>query len=176
METIPISECVKIGYLQKPHGIQGGMILNFQEKYEDSIAASSVFFIEIDGLLVPFFISEEGVRFRSGNTVFLKFDWVDSGDAAREICGCSVFLKRDEIIQLEEESAKDGLKGFLVFDSAIGEVGQVKEVDDFSGNIVLTIDHKGSELLIPFNEKLIDSIDKKGRNIHLNLPEGLIES
>ena len=53
METIPKSECEKIGYLKKTHGVRGELVLEFEPQFEVSIENANRFFVEIDGLLVP---------------------------------------------------------------------------------------------------------------------------
>ena len=39
----------------------------------------------------------------------------------------------------------------------------------------MVIDFKGTELLIPFVENYIKSIDNKKKEIHLHTPDGLID-
>ena len=40
---------------------------------------------------------------------------------------------------------------------------------------LMVIDFKGTELLIPFVENYIESIDNKKKEIHLHTPDGLID-
>ena len=97
METIPKDECQKIGYLQKPHGIQGEVVLQLEPGYAASVEEEPIFFLEIDGLLVPYFLQAKGVRFRSSETVLLHFDWIEDDIQARKICGLSVYLKQEDM-------------------------------------------------------------------------------
>ncbi len=175
MEVIPINTCTKIGYLQKLHSIHGELVLNFEPKYEDSIHDASTFFVEQDGLLVPFFIEENGIRFRSNKTANLKFEWVDSEKAAKLISGSSVYLKTDEIKIPNGIFSIDEYKDFMVVDAELGEVGTIDEINDYGGNIVLSILRDGDEILVPFNEELLISIDHKKQQIILDLPSGLID-
>ena len=97
METIPKSDCRKIGYIRKTHGVQGEVALEYEPELEESVAQAERFFLEIDGLLVPFFISEDGLRFKSAKTALLQFNWVDGENQARRLVGCPVYLYNIEI-------------------------------------------------------------------------------
>jgi len=175
METIPKSDCEKIGFIRKTHGIHGEVVLEFEEQFEYSVEDAECFFIELEGLLVPFFITEEGLRFRSGKSAIVKLDWVDTEIYAKRLVGKEVYLYKEEIIDMPEEN-ESLLKGFRLFDKKTGELGIIEEVEDYSGNIVLTVNYKGIELLIPYNDEILIDLDEKQKIITLELPEGLIDS
>ncbi len=58
-------------------------------------------FLEIDGLLVPFFLREEGLRFRSAEVALVHFDWVEDEEQARKLCGSSVYIQQEDWIKEE---------------------------------------------------------------------------
>lgn len=175
METIPKSDCLQIGYLQKPHGIKGEVSLQFEPEYEASLDEMPTLFLEIDGLLVPFFLREEGLRFRSSETALLHFDWVDDEQQARKICGCPVYISREDWINEEEEMTLHMLVGFSFFDAQKGKIGPIVQVDDYSGNLILSIDYQGQEVLIPFSEDFLIRFDEDRKEIEFDCPEGLFD-
>ena len=174
METIPVSTCIKIGNLRKPHGIRGDVLLTFKEEFEDSIAESSMILVEIEGLLVPFFIGEEGIRFRTATSAIISLEWIDTAKSARDLCGNDVYLKRDEIIHPNKDKVICSFTGYLVYDPILGEIGEVKEANDFAGNMVLTVNYNETDILIPFNKALVHKIDNKTKIIYLRIPDGLL--
>jgi len=174
METIPKTECEKVGFIRKTHGIHGEVVLEFEEQFEYSVEDAERFFIDLDGLLVPFFISEEGLRFRSGKSAIIKFDWVDTESYAKRLVGKETFLYKEEIVDLPEDT-ESILIGYRMFDKDLGEIGLIETVDDYSGNIVLTVNYKGTELLVPYNDELLIELNEVEKKIILQLPEGLIE-
>lgn len=175
METIPKSECEKIGYLKKTHGVRGEMVLEFEPQYEFSIENSDRFFVEIDGLLVPFFLVEDGFRFKTNETAIVTFNGVETEKYAKRLVGSAVFLFKQEI-HFEQDAESDGrLEGYTLWDTNLGEIGKIEYIDDYSGNIVFTVDYNGTELLVPFNEDFLVEIDAEKMIIRLKLPEGLIE-
>lgn len=174
METIPKSDCERIGFIRKTHGIHGEVVLEFEEQFEYSVENAVRFFVELDGLLVPFFIKDEGLRFRSGKSAIIKFEWVDTDSYAKRLVGNETHLYKEEIVDfpVEDESS---LVDFRMFDNKLGEIGIIETVDDYSGNIVFTVNYKGSELLVPYNEELLVDLNETQKTITLQLPEGLIE-
>jgi 16S rRNA processing protein RimM len=175
METIPKSNCVKVGYVQKPHGIHGELVIRFQEEFYETLEENPTLFLEIDNLLVPFFISDEGLRFKSGETVITQLDWVDSDKKAKDLCGLSVYVDRDDVIEFEDEMSSHALIGYQLFDQILGPIGQITEVNDFSGNILISVVYQGKDALVPLNEDLIVRLDEDLREIELRIPEGLFD-
>ena len=175
METIPKSDCQKIGFIRKTHGVHGELVLEYEPEFEESVVEADRFFIEIDGLLVPFFVAEDGLRFRSAKTALVTFDWVDTEKYARRLVGSPVYLFNHEIVDEPKEAAISQLLHFRLLDENEKELGNISAVDDYSGNIVFTIDAEGREILVPFNEDFLLKLDEDKKIIQLRLPEGLME-
>lgn len=151
------------------------MTLEVEEGYEDILEESEYLMVEVEGGLVPFFVTENGINFRTSSAVTLAFDGLDSAEKVRNYCGSKVFLHKDTAYEPETSDELDELNDYLVFDLERGQLGKIIHVDNFSGNIVLTILHKGKELLIPFSEELITNLDETKKELHLDCPEGLID-
>ena len=161
----------RIGRIGKAHGIHGEVTFNFDDDVFDRTDADYIV-IEVDGLLVPFFIEE--YRFRSDTTALMKLEGVDSQERARELTNCEVFFPR----HLTGADAADGpltyafLVGFTIVDAATGrDVGTIASVDESTMNILFCLE---DGTLIPAAEELIEGIDKEGRRIVVNLPEGIL--
>ncbi len=175
METIPKNDCLKIGYLQKPHGIQGEIVLQMETGYAASVEEEPTLFVEIDGLLVPFFIQPDGVRFRSDDSALVHFEWIENEEQAREICGQSVYIKKEEYYADEEEVSLHMLVGYKLFDAKLGYVGEIEKVDDFAGNLIFQLEYKGEIILVPFNEDFLIRLDPDSKEIELNCPDGIFD-
>jgi len=175
METIPKADCEKVGFFKKTHGVFGELVLEFESQFEISVENADRFFVELDGLLVPFFVFEDGFRFKTENSAIITFDGVDSEKYAKRMIGSSVFLFKNEIIVMPDEFFDSELVNYLLVDQKLGEIGNIDQVDNYSGNIVITVNYRGKELLVPFNEDLIIAIDKQNKILKLRIPDGLIE-
>lgn len=176
METIPKQDCQKIGFFRKTHGVFGELVLEFEAQYDYSVEETDHFFVELEGLLVPFFVADEGIRFKAANSAIITFNGVQTEKYAKRLVGASVYLFNDEIIQEEEDFSISQFTGYLLTDSQRGEIGKIERVDDYSGNLVFTVSYKGSELLVPFNEDFLVKIDETKKVLELKIPEGLIEN
>jgi 16S rRNA processing protein RimM len=174
METIPKIKCRKIGFIRKTHGVRGEVILEFEPAMEYAVVEANRFFIELDGLLVPFFVSENGLRLRSANSALVKLDWVESEKYGRRLTGREVYLFLGESKNDPSEDFITNLIGYTVLDENNKSTGIVARVENFSGNIVLMVVSGDEEILIPFNSELLISIDKKKQIITLQISEGLL--
>lgn len=175
METIPKTDCEKIGFFRKTHGVHGGLVLEFETQFEYSVEEAGRFFVELEGLLVPFLIKNDGLRFRTANTAIVNLDFVETEKYGKRLVGKSVYLYLSEIIDEPEESFESQFENYLLIDETLGNIGMITHADNFAGNIVLTVNYKGEELLIPYNKSLEVATNEVQKTITLKLPEGLIE-
>ncbi len=174
METIPKSDCERIGFFRKTHGVHGNVMLEFEPKFEYSVEETERFFVELEGLLVPFFIAKNGFRFTTANSAIVTLDWVANEKYAKRLIGQSVYLYNTEIIDEPEETAEIFVD-YLLIDEKLGEIGMISQVDDYAGNIVLTVNYRGNELLVPYNNDIAVSMNETLKTLTLNLPEGLLD-
>ena len=163
-------EVYKIGRIGKAHGVKGEVSFNFDDDVFDRVDADYLI-LEVDGILVPFFMEE--YRFRSDNTALVKFEDIDTQDRARELTNCDVYFLRSEADDEEEELTYSFLVGFNIIDDQSGRnVGTIASIDDNTLNILFELE---DGTLIPASEELITDIDKDNKTITIALPEGILE-
>ena len=107
----------KIGKLGKTHGVKGEVSFMFDDDVFDRVDADYLV-LDIDGILVPFFIEE--YRFRSDSTALMKFDGIDTQERARELTGCDVFFPRELADDDDTPPTLAMLRGFTITDAATG--------------------------------------------------------
>ena len=170
---ITSEELFKIGFIKKTHGVAGELEMRFTDDVFDRVDADYVF-IKLDGHPVPFFI--ESYRFKNDEVVLIKFEDVDTSNAAGRLCGAEVLFPTALVEEHTEAPLTwNYLTGFKVFEATEGFVGVVASVEASSANIVLCVERAdGREALLPFHEELMMECDEKKREITLKLPEGLI--
>lgn len=165
----------RIGVIGKPHGVKGELSFHFDDDVFDRVDADSLF-IEIDGLLVPFFIDE--YRFRSDETALMTFSGIDSEEKAAELTGCGVYFSRSlaDSDGDDDHVSKAEIIGYTVVNADDGTpIGTVKALDDSTMNTLLEVEtNDGNELLLPVTEELINDINRKEHTITLTIPEGLL--
>ena len=64
-----LSDCFKIGYVQKTHGLKGEVTIALEPGAPDDFEAITSIFAEVKGRLIPYFIEE--ISFK-GDKAFVK--------------------------------------------------------------------------------------------------------
>ena len=163
-------EVYKIGRIGKAHGVKGEVSFNFDDDVFDRVDAEYLI-LEVDGILVPFFMEE--YRFRSDSTALVKFEDIDTQDRARELTNCDVYFPRDLADDEEEVLTYSFLVGFDIVEASTGKkVGTIGSVDESTLNILFELE---DGMLIPASEELITDIDKDNKTITIALPEGILD-
>lgn len=164
----------------KPHGVKGEITFHFSDDVFDRVDADYIV-IEVDGILVPFFIEE--YRFRSGETALLKLEGIDTLEQARELTNSEVYFER-RLSDMDEEPTMAAIVGYrLVMDETGAEIGEIIGIDDTTANTLFEVKRAGvpdgsqsvPPMLIPVAEEFIKGIGKDKREIRVTLPEGLLE-
>lgn len=164
-------EVYKIGRLGKTHGVNGEITFQFDDDIFDTTDGEYLI-LEIDGILVPFFMEE--YRFKSDEVALVKFEDINTQGRAAELTGCEVFYPRISADASEGgELSYAQLVGFTLVDAKTEKaVGVIDYIDDQTDNIMFELE---DGMLIPASEELIADVDVEKRTISMNLPEGLLD-
>lgn len=164
----------KIGYLGKPHGVHGEMQFIFSDDVFDTTDADYLL-IELDGILVPFFIEE--YRFRSEQMALIKFEDINTEEEARRLTGSVVLFPREIAEEKSESLSLSQIVNYTLIDNKTGKtIGKITGIDDSTVNTLFeVITLGGQELLIPANNNLFESIDTSKKIIKMVIPEGLLD-
>jgi 16S rRNA processing protein RimM len=106
----------------------------------------------------------------------LKFAGVDSISDAEALIGCELQVPRSERAQLESGwNYVSDLIGCVVFD-ADREIGKIEDVQFGTGEAPLLIVGTGSKRCeIPYAEAYLKGVDLERKQIHMQLPEGMLD-
>ena len=80
---------VKIGKLTRLHGIKGALLLHTDGAAYPDIQKARTFFVEINGVPTPFFVSEIKIL---GKNLVLAFDTVKTTGEAQKLVGKEAWL------------------------------------------------------------------------------------
>lgn len=167
-------QCLQIGSLIKPHGVHGELVLECNAPEVVENIKESVF-LEIEGLLVPFFIQE--IKSLTVQRFRIKFLWCNSEKKAKNLVELPVYLHSRDV-SLSETGFADSpnlLLGFKVKEVTIGDIGTITDFIDNPSNPIVVIEKNKKELLIPIHTHFIMGIQPQNKLLILKLPEGLIE-
>lgn len=163
----------EIGQITKPHGLGGEVNFAFTDDIFDRVDCDYLI-IEMDGILVPFFIDK--YRFRRTDSALVKFVDINKQEDAKQFTNKIVFFPR---ALSDEDEPKDLTWDFFInftlYDSEMVIKGKITDVDTSTTNTLFCIDTPShEELLIPAHEDMIIDIDYEKCTLQMNLPEGLV--
>lgn len=163
----------KIGKLGKPHGVKGEVSFMFDDDVFDRTDADYLI-LDIDGILVPFFIDE--YRFHGSETALVKFDGIDTQDEARELTGSDVFFLRELSSDGGESVSLAWIIGCKLIDASTGNtIGVIQSLDKSTINTLFEVStNGGGTMLVPACEELITNVDKEKKEVKINIPDGLL--
>ena len=164
---------ILLGRITKVSGYEGAVTVKLEKIFSENIPQMESVFLEIEGRLVPFFISVS--EYSGPDILKIKFEGYDSIEKVSEFIGCKVFLTTT--IHCEDESNNfQNLNGYQVFNQDNEILGKIVEIITNPGQLLLSIaSAKNKEILVPFHEHFILSINKRKKIIVMNIPEGLTE-
>lgn len=167
-------DCLLFGSIGKPHGTKGAFVLLLRNIKANEIKKRDSVFVEIDGILVPFFI--ELFQPSSNDAVLIKFEDVDSESKAKSFAGLNVYVNKDQISKKKKSIDQPfELSGFSVIDEKKGFIGAVSDIADIAGNPLLIVRQGKQDILIPWHEDIILQVNQKKKEIQIDAPEGLFD-
>jgi 16S rRNA processing protein RimM len=161
---------IKIGNVQKTHGIKGELTC-FIQVNPDDFADVQTIFLKQNGTPIPYFVKNYHYN-QSRLTV--AFEDLDSAEQAKDLINAELwvdekYVTEDEYIWVEE------IIGYQIIDKKKGNIGLVDNFYKIPNNDLLATEINGKEVLIPANTHIVKSIEHKTKSIHIEMPEGLLE-
>ncbi|AHM60480.1 16S rRNA-processing protein [Flammeovirgaceae bacterium 311] len=165
-------DCYQLGIIQRPHGLKGEVAVFLDVDDPSVYTALESVFVDQDGQLIPFFIEELQI---GSQKVILKFEEVDSYEEAAELSGLELYLPLSTLPPLEGNAFYyHEIIGFQLVDQESGPVGEIREVVSGMQDL-LVVDRQGIEILVPLHDELISEVKREQRELHMQLPEGLLD-
>ena len=168
-----MTEYFKIGKLVSVFGLKGEMILKHHLGKKTALKGLlAVFVEERKDSFIPFFI--EAVRIKTEEEIYIKFEGVDTREAAIKITQKEVWLPEADFKKFSAKSSPINLLGYTVIEEG-KELGKILEVIEQPHQLLCRLEIEGKEVLIPLHEETILKVDKKKQQVIVELPEGLLE-
>ncbi len=168
-------QCTRIGTLAKPHGVRGEILLRNVEHLADLMKFCSGFvFIDIDGGLVPFFLT--GAEPTGNDETIISFDSVSTREMAAELKGKWLYIPVQDTSKekvVASETKRNSYIGYTAIDEITGIIGIITAVDESEMNPLFIVDD--GRVLIPAVTELVVKINQEKKQIVFSLPAGLLE-
>lgn len=163
----------KIGKLAATFGLEGQLVLQHSLGKKTSLKGlENIFIEEKRDSFLPYFI--ESAKIKNDKEVYIKLEGVSAKETARPLVKKEVWLQEIDFKKYAANAAPISLLGFMVIHED-EELGEVCEVIEQPHQVLCKIIINGKEALIPVHEASLEKIDKKGRKLFVNLPEGLLD-
>jgi len=163
----------KIGKLVATYALKGEIILQHSLGKKTSLKGLETLFIEEKkNSFIPYFI--ESAKIKSDTETFIKFEGIDSKEAAHKLIQKEIWLLEDEFKKFADKAAPISLLGFTMINED-ENLGEILEIIEQPHQVLCKISLNGKEALIPIHEEFLDKIDKKNRKVFVTLPYGLLE-
>jgi 16S rRNA processing protein RimM len=167
-------ELTKIGQFKKPHGVKGEMTFTFtDDSFEDS--ECPFFICEIDGIFVPFRLVD--YRFTSDTAGMVRLKNLDSDLKVRFLSNKDIYFPKKQLVAHTSEDSYtwDYFISFTLIDEHHRKIGTITDIDESTLNTLFVVETETDEILIPAVEEMITVIDEEKKELHVELPEGLLE-
>jgi 16S rRNA processing protein RimM len=166
--------CFYLGKIVKKYSFKGELLVKLDTDEPELFTKMESVFVEQHKNLIPFFIERSSLH--KSLLLRIKFEDISSEVEADKLLGAHLYLPLKFLPKLTgNRFYYHEVIGFTVIDASFGEVGIISGVNDSTAQALFEIDRNGKEILIPINDKFISQVDREMKQIHLDVPDGLIE-
>jgi 16S rRNA processing protein RimM len=172
-------ETVLVGRVRRPHGVRGAVVVESLTDNADRWAAGSELLATGGSgslLGAGATLTVEHAQ-EHGGAMLVSFAGVAGREAAEDLRGVELSVRREDV-----PPAEDGiwyefqLVGCRCRDAAAGDLGEVVDLVEDGGGLLLVVDDGLRRLPVPFVADFLVKVDVAAGWIDVDLPPGLIEA
>ena len=164
---------LNIGKFVATFGLKGELVLQHHLGKKTSLKDLEAIFIEEQkDAMLPYFI--ETTRIKNEQEIFVKLDGINTKETAQKLVQKQLWLKEEDFHKYAGKSAPISLLGFHVIDKGT-DLGEITGVIEQPHQLLCRIEREGKEILIPLHEETLQKMDNKKKQVHVDLPDGLLD-
>ena len=166
-------DCYLLGKITRRHGLAGNVILKLDTDQPELYNKLESIFVEINGLLVPFFIAKSSWSKLDALNIAFK----NSTEAlVDQSLGKDVYLPLSSLPKLTgKQFYYHEIIGYNILDENDNDCGVIRSVNDQTAQVYFITNLDGKEVVIPMIKDWIIEVDREERTIKMQIPEGLID-
>ncbi|KMQ71205.1 ribosome maturation factor RimM [Chryseobacterium koreense] len=162
-----------LGKITRRHGLQGNVFLKLDTDQPEMYRKLDSIFIEINGLLVPFFIAKQS--WSKNDTLIISFKNATEPLVDQTI-GRDVYLPLSTLPKLSgNKFYYHEVVGFEIREEDGKSCGTIVSVNDQTAQHYFILDLAGKEIIIPLIKDWILEVNREEKFIKMALPEGLMD-
>ena len=163
----------KIGKLAASTGLKGELILQHNLGKKTAFKGMEAIFLEEKkDSFIPYFI--QSAKTRSNEETVIKLEGIDIVETARKLTPKEVWVTAEDFKKFAAVASPIALLGFNIISKG-EDLGEILEVFEQPHQVLCTLMIEGKEALIPIHAESLEKIDRKNRNVYVNLPDGLLD-
>ena len=168
-----MNEYINIGKLVATFGVKGELILKHALGKRTTLKGVEAIFIEQQkSSYLPYFVQSS--KAKDTEEMYVQVEGVESKESAHRLLQKNVWLLDDDFRKIAGKTAPISLLGYVLITE--GEnLGPIEEVIEQPHQVLLRISLNGNEALIPLHEETLQKIDRKKKEVHVVLPDGLLD-
>lgn len=166
------NDLVSVGKITKTHGYQG-LFKASLDTSEEVFSTGESLFIKINEKAVPFFITH--LQYTGDESVIIGVAELTVKEETRQYLGHEILAPSSHLQHLEDALYLKRFIGYTLFDeNAAKTLGQIQDVDlDGPQELLVVITENDEEVLVPWEEQLLQKEDEDRKVLSMVLPEGL---
>lgn len=173
---------VAVGRVLRPHGVRGEVVVEVASDNPERFVKGAELLLMAPGQAGE--ASPESARRRltidtvrpHRGVLLVGFAGIEDRDAADAVRG-ELAVPAGEVPEAPEGTWYHfQLLGCRVIDRAAGDLGEVVDLLEDGGGLLLVVAGEGRRVPVPFVERFLVGVDVAARRIEVALPEGLIEA
>jgi 16S rRNA processing protein RimM len=168
-------ELLVVGRIRRPHGLTGEVSVEIQTAFPERFVAGERLIWRREGETEKSLLLT-GAR-AHGARVLLTFEGVADVEAARSLAGGDLCVETAEAFAAPEGFYySHEIRGFACEDARGNPLGSAAGVEQTPAGPLLSVElSSGGLALVPFVDAIVIRIDRTGRRIVLDPPDGLLE-
>lgn len=166
-------DCYFLGKITRRHGLSGNVILKLDTDQPELYNKLESIFVEINGLLVPFFIEKSSWSKSDALNIFFR----NSSEAmVDQVLGKSVYLPLATLPALSgKQFYYHEVIGFTILDEENNNCGEIESINDQTAQHYFLSRLDGKEIVVPIIKDWILEVNREEKFIKMQLPEGLMD-
>jgi 16S rRNA processing protein RimM len=168
-----MTEYINIGKFVAAFGLTGELVLKHSLGKKTIFKEGKVLFIEeFKSSYLPYFIQSS--KAKNTEETYLQIEEIDTREKALKFLQKKVWLQQEDFKKLVAKNSSLGLLGYTLIENG-KEIGKIAEVIEQPHQLLLQIIIQNKEALIPLHKETLVNIDHKKNEVHVTLPEGLLD-
>jgi 16S rRNA processing protein RimM len=174
-----LPERVTVGRVLRPHGLRGDVVVEVHSDVPERLAAGSrlTAVADTEAPAPPAIELEVAASRAHGAGRLLRFAGRADRDAVEELRGLWLTVERAAVPAPPEGTYYHyQLVGCRVRDAEAGELGEVVDLVEDGGGLLLLVSDGARQVPVPFVASFLAEVDVAGGRIELALPPGFLEA